>query len=81
VSVQTSPRHAEHPATVLLDGHRATVAEIVDVWLVEDEWWRTPIARYYVLALLTDGRTLSLFHDRAGGGWYSQRYPGPSPKS
>jgi hypothetical protein len=77
VSVEPSSRNAERPAAVLIAGQRVVIAEIVDAWLVEDEWWRTPIARYYVLALLADGRMLTLFHDRAAGGWYAQHYPGP----
>jgi hypothetical protein len=61
---------------VVLTGRRVAVAAIVDAWLVEDEWWRAPIARYYVQVSLADGRMLTVFHDRIGGDWYAQRYPG-----
>jgi hypothetical protein len=73
--VELSPRATEQPAAVLIAGQRVMIAEIIDAWLVEDEWWRAPISRYYVQALLADGRLLTLFHDRISGGWYAQRYP------
>jgi hypothetical protein len=75
VSVEVSPRTPERPAAIHITGRRVVVTEVTDTWLVEDEWWRAPIARCYVQALLTDGRLLTLFHDRIGGGWYAQRYP------
>jgi hypothetical protein len=59
---------------VAIGRRQIPVAEVVDTWVIEDEWWRAPIARQYVRALLVDGRLLTLFHDRAGGGWYQQRY-------
>jgi hypothetical protein len=61
---------------VVIAGQRVPVAEIIDTWLIEDEWWRAPIARRYVQVLLADGRVLTLFHDRIGGDWYTQHYPG-----
>lgn len=61
---------------VVIAGQRVPVAEIIDTWLIEDEWWRAPIARCYVQVLLADGRVLTLFHDRIGGGWYTQNYFG-----
>ncbi len=62
---------------VTLRRRRVAVAEIVDEWVIEDEWWRAPIARRYVQALLADGRPLTLFHDLIDGGWYLQRYHAP----
>ena len=59
---------------ITIGRRRISVAEVVDTWVIEDEWWRTPIARQYVRVLLADGRPLTLFHDRIGGGWYLQRY-------
>jgi hypothetical protein len=60
---------------VFIAGQHIQIAEMIDTWLVEDEWWREPIARCYVQVLLADGRLLTLFHDRIGGGWYVQHYP------
>jgi hypothetical protein len=54
-------------------GHgRRQVAGIVDVWRIDDEWWRTTISRRYFLLALEDGVILTIFHDLIGGEWYEQ---------
>lgn len=66
---------SETPTAVTLQGRRIPVAEVVDEWLVEDEWWRTPVARRYLQLVLADGRLLTVFEDRITRDWYAQRYP------
>jgi hypothetical protein len=53
---------------------RQRVTRIVDVWRIDDEWWRTPLSRRYFLVALDDGVVRTLFHDLIGGGWYAQSY-------
>ncbi len=65
------------PHTVTLRDGPVAVAEVVDEWLVEDEWWRRPLARRYLRLLLADGRLLTLFEDLVHGGWYLQPYHAP----
>lgn len=65
------------PATVTVATGQMPVAQITDEWLVEDEWWRRPLARRYVRLLLADDRVLTLFEDLVQGGWYLQRYTAP----
>ena len=65
----------ETPTVVTLQGRRIPVAEVIDEWLVEDEWWRTPVARCYLQLGLADGRLLTVFEDRITQDWYAQRYP------
>jgi hypothetical protein len=63
------------PAAVLLDGGWISVAAVADEWRVEEEWWRTPIRRRYLLLALVDGRALTLFEDLEGladARWYRQ---------
>jgi hypothetical protein len=48
------------------------VAWIVDVWRIDDEWWRTTISRRYFIVELEDGVVRTLFHDLIGDGWYEQ---------
>jgi hypothetical protein len=49
------------------------VAEVLDSWLVETEWWRpTPIRRRYFQLLLADGVICTLFQDLVDGQWYAQ---------
>jgi hypothetical protein len=78
VSVECS---AGRPAAVLLHGGRIEVVEILDRWLVEDDWWRTPLARRYLQLLLSDGRVITLFEDLIAGGWYQQQYGGRIPSA
>ena len=65
------------PRAVLMNRNRVAVAEVVDTWLVEDEWWRAPLARRYVRLVLADGCLVTLFEDLLAGGWYLQRYALP----
>lgn len=62
------------PLALIWRGRRLTVVAVADRWRVDDEWWRTPIARLYRLLVLADDRVLTVFEDLAGGGWYAQRY-------
>jgi hypothetical protein len=62
---------------VRLDGRWVPVAELVDRWRVEDEWWRAPVRRRYLHLLLANGRLLTLFQDLEEGGWYRQPYWAP----
>ena len=51
----------------------APVEEILDVWLIDDEWWRAPVSRRYVEVVLEGGAHVMLFEDRATGEWFEQR--------
>lgn len=53
------------------DGRR-TVTGIVDIWRIDDEWWRTTISRRYFLVRLEDGVIRTVFQDLIGDGWYEQ---------
>lgn len=51
------------------------VAEIQDVWRIDDEWWRErPISRLYYRVRLERDLDITLYHDLADGLWYEQRY-------
>jgi hypothetical protein len=49
------------------------VEEVVEVWVVEDEWWRSPIHRRYVEVVLEGGAHVVLFEDLTTGEWFMQR--------
>jgi hypothetical protein len=74
--VELLPETAEQPAAVFIAGQRVMIAGVIDAWLIEDEWWRAPLSRYYVQLTLIDGRLLTIFHDRINDGWYVQHYSG-----
>jgi hypothetical protein len=66
---------AGQPAAVLLDGGWLRVVAVADEWRVEEEWWRTPIRRRYLVVALEDGRALTLFEDLGNlddPRWYRQ---------
>jgi hypothetical protein len=50
------------------------VAVIREEWRVVDRWWTEEpvIRRYFEVVLETGGNTV-VFHDGAGGGWFTQR--------
>jgi hypothetical protein len=73
------------PVTVTLDGRglpaliqRATgngqrgVEVVGEVWRVDDEWWRAPIARNYYELVLDGGGRLIVFEDLVTKEWFVQ---------
>ena len=66
---------SEHgPGMIVLQGQRAKVTSIEDVWEIVDEWWRAdPIARRYYQVAVEGGTTMTVFRDLSSGAWYKQR--------
>ena len=67
--------HDRPQATLLSDGKWMLVAEIDDIWKINDEWWRGPdeeIARLYYVLRLGSGQKLSIYLDLATNIWYRQ---------
>jgi hypothetical protein len=52
-------------------GTRRVIA-VRERWRIDDEWWRSPLARDYVTVVLEDGRPLTLYRDLVEGGWWVQ---------
>ena len=53
---------------------RRLVAEVLDVWRIDDEWWRKqPVSRIYYRVALEDGTVTGLFKDLVSGQWRRQR--------
>jgi hypothetical protein len=51
-----------------------TVALVREEWRVVDRWWtEQPVVRRYFELVLETGENTVVFHDGAGGGWYTQR--------
>ncbi len=61
------------PIAIIRDGKRKEVEEIGEVWRVNDEWWREPIARRYVETILEGGRRVVVYEDQRTGEWFEQR--------
>src|SRR6266576_4467084 len=52
---------------------RRPVEAIGEVWRIDDEWWRMPIRRRYVEAILEGGKRVVLFEDLTMGAWWMQK--------
>ena len=53
--------------------HRA-VALVREEWRVVDRWWtEEPVVRGYFELVLESGENTVVFHDGAGGGWFTQK--------
>lgn len=65
------------PRSVVVHGKFQPVRAILNSWRIDDEWWREEIARRYFALELVNGRTLTIYHDLVGGGWFTQGYEGP----
>ena len=73
VSVRTGSD--DLPAGVRVRGHWIAVTQVLSHWRLDDEWWRdAPQVRWYYRLLLVNARTLTLYHDRIAGSWYTQPY-------
>lgn len=72
VAVEADPDGT--PRSVVERGRRRRVTTVRDRWLVEDEWWREPIARAYWTVELADGGVRTLFTDTISGAWFAQPY-------
>ena len=49
-----------------------TIESVGEIWRIDDEWWRQPIARRYVEAILAGGKHVVLFEDLISGEWWIQ---------
>jgi len=49
------------------------VENILDVWRIDDEWWRLPISRLYYDVMLEGGGRVVLFKDLVTGDWFAQQ--------
>ena len=54
------------------DERRWGVESVGETWRVDDEWWRTPISRWYVEVMLHGGKHVMVYKDLLTGNWFSQ---------
>lgn len=55
------------------DGAGRRVEEVIETWIVQDEWWRNPIHRRYVEVVLEGGAHVVLFENLVTGEWFMQK--------
>jgi hypothetical protein len=51
---------------------RKKVDSVVEVWKVDDEWWRQPISRRYVEVVMHGGKHTVLYLDLTTNEWFEQ---------
>ena len=51
----------------------AVVETILEMWRIDDEWWRQTISRLYFEAMLEGGKRVILFQDLNSGSWFMQQ--------
>jgi hypothetical protein len=64
----------QRPRSLVINRQVRLVERVQDTWIIEDEWWRQPIARQYFALLLDDGTRRTIYHDRVTDAWYLQDY-------
>ena len=64
----------ETPAVLIEGKRRIRVAQVQDVWRIDDEWWRNPISRRYYQIVLEDGTVRTVYHDLVSNTWHEQAY-------
>ena len=48
------------------------VESIIEVWHIDDEWWRDTISRRYVEVILDGGKHVILYEDLTTNDWFKQ---------
>ena len=60
------------PQLLYLKGGVRKVRQILEIWQVDDEWWRDPISRRYARLALEDGRIVTVYRDLVTRRWFLQ---------
>ena len=67
-------RVAANAAGAPVEVNHQSVAFVREEWRVVDRWWtEEPVVRRYFELVLESGENTVVFHDGAGGGWFTQR--------
>jgi len=60
------------PYAICLEGGEKRVGQILEIWQIDDEWWRERISRRYATLALEDGQIVTVFRDLVTERWYLQ---------
>ncbi len=61
------------PQRLRMDGVTSGEVGICNRWRVDDDWWRTPVARLYFKLVTRDGLLCTIFLDEIRGTWHLER--------
>ncbi len=62
------------PFVVRLKKRPVLVKDVVNMWRIDEEWWRKPISRLYFSLELENGARITVFRDLMRGAWYRQNW-------
>ena len=62
-----------HPSALHIRRGIRKVEAILEIWRIDDEWWRELITRQYVEVVLEGGGHVVLFEDLKAKQWFMQR--------
>jgi hypothetical protein len=62
------------PAAIIIGRRRLKVQRVLNVWRVDEDWWRCPVSRMYLFLEMENGARLTIFQDMIGNAWYKQNY-------
>lgn len=62
------------PSKVKIKQRHVKVTNIINMWRIDEDWWRTPISRMYFLLELENGMRITVFQDLIHGSWYRQHW-------
>lgn len=71
-SVRVRTTAGGRPLSIRLGGRERRIRQILEIWQIDDEWWRQRISRRYATLVLEGGQTMTVFRDLVTGRWYLQ---------
>lgn len=66
------PSGKDIPIAIDYNGSIRPIEAVLEIWRVDDEWWRDQIARRYIEVVLEGGKHVVLFEDLLKGTWFVQ---------
>ncbi len=83
VAVADSSRHSaafplcsstcnEGQESAVMTEESKSIEAVIEVWRVDDEWWREVISRRYLEVVLEGGSHVVLYEDLVTGDWFMQ---------
>lgn len=60
------------PVVLYLKGGARRIRQILDIWQIDDEWWRDRISRRYATLVLENGQKMTIYRNLLDGRWYVQ---------
>ncbi len=62
------------PFVVRIKKRPVLVRDVVNMWRIDEEWWRRPVSRLYFQLEMDNGARITVFRDLLGGSWYRQHW-------